>query len=559
MLKLFGINDRIFNSNGDKIIAPLSAIIRNEDNGDFYLDLATSLEYVEDLTEGRIIVAPTPQGEQPFRVGNVKKSKNKLTTRCWHVFFDTKNYLIEDSYVDTKDANDALDHLNSATNPASPFTTLSDVTTVGSYRCVRRSLYEAITQTYLERWGGHLVMNGFQIENRATIGQDNGVLVKYGKNIKDITADYDWSEVVTNMLPVGYDGIMLDQKYVIAETAYDLPYTKCVHFDQNIDQADYTDESGETDTAAWRAALKADLLAQAQAYIAIHQYPQVNYTLSADPEKITGLGDTVVVDDARLGVKLTTNVIAYNYDCVLKKYISIEFGNFKRTLSSLISEVTAQAAENTTQQVETVRVALGDELAEAQAKIAATLGSSYVIYDGDKILIVDSLPKETATNVIMMNNGGIAFSQNGINGTFNSAWTIDGKMNMQVVQMINGTFSMLSGGTIKLGNALNQSGVLEVYDETNALIAELNKNGLKMYGADGSYVLINNDVGFAGFDRNGVKIYWVDGQEFHMRKSAVEEEITIVGKIRMIPITLYDSNNNITSDGMGIVGVEQAS
>ena len=31
----------------------------------------------------------------------------------------------------------------------------------------------------------------------------------------------------------------------------------------------------------------------------------------------------------------------------------------------------------------------------------------------------------------MINNGGIAFSQTGINGTFNSAWTIDGTLNMQ--------------------------------------------------------------------------------------------------------------------------------
>ena len=76
-----------------------------------------------------------------------------------------------------------------------------------------------------------------------------------------------------------------------------------------------------------------------------------------------------------------------------------------------------------------------------------------------------------------------------------------------------------------------------------------------MYGADGSYVLMNNTVGFAGYDRLGNQIYWVNGDEFHQKKSVIEEEITLCNKVRFIPITLYDSNNNITNDGIGLVNV----
>ena len=140
MIKLFGITDTEFSSNGDKIIQPVQALIHKEDNGDYYLDLTTSLTYVEDLVEGRIIVAPTPQGEQAFRVGNVQKRKNKIVTRCWHVFYDSKNYLIEDSRAVSMNMNAALDHFNSATEPESPFTTLSDVDTVSTLYIVRKSL-----------------------------------------------------------------------------------------------------------------------------------------------------------------------------------------------------------------------------------------------------------------------------------------------------------------------------------------------------------------------------------------------------------------------------------
>lgn len=76
--------------------------------------------------------------------------------------------------------NNALDHLNRATEPSSEFTTISDVSTVDSYRCVRKSLYEAI-QTVIERWGGHLVRDNFNIKIMSNIGVDNGVTVRYAK------------------------------------------------------------------------------------------------------------------------------------------------------------------------------------------------------------------------------------------------------------------------------------------------------------------------------------------------------------------------------------------
>lgn len=553
MIKLFGQTDTDFTSNGDVVIVPLRAVVHKEDNGDYYLDLTTSLKYVNDLTEGRILLVPTPQGEQAFRVGNVQKTKSKLTTKCWHVFYDSKNYLIEDSYVVDKECNDALDHLNSATNPTSEFTTLSDVQTYASFRCVRKSLYEAI-QTVIERWGGHLVRDNFNIQIRSNIGQDNGVTVRYAKNLKDITCQENWDNVVTTLLPVGFDGIMLDDKYVYAANQYDLPYTKTVSFDQDIDQDNFKNESGNVDEEAYEEALKADLLAQAQNYIAINSVPQVNYTLSANLEKITDVGDTVVVKDERLHLDIETNVISFDYDVILGKYIQLEFGNFKKSLSNLMQNITNQTNTAIQEATATAQVTLNQEIQTATNKIWEALGNSYVIYEGDKILIVDSLPKETARNVIMINNGGIGFSQTGINGTFQSAWTIDNTLNMEQINVINLTANLIKGGTLKLGSADNQSGTLEVYDEASSLIAVMDKNGLKMYGADGSYVLMNNEVGFAGYDRNGNKIYWVSEDEFHQKKSVVEEEITLCNKMRIIPITITEDGRTI-NDGIGWVSV----
>lgn len=154
----------------------------------------------------------------------------------------------------------------------------------------------------------------------------------------------------------------------------------------------------------------------------------------------------------------------------------------------------------------------------------------------------------------MINNGGIGFSNTGINGVFNSAWTIDNVLNMEQINVINLTADLIKGGTLKLGSNLNQNGNIEVYDTANNLIAELNNNGLKMYGVDGSYVLMNNQVGFAGYDRNGNKIYWVSQDEFHMKKSVIEEEITLCNKLRFISIEIYN-NGTLVNDGIGLVSV----
>lgn len=551
MIKLFGKTDTLFTSNGDMIIKPLRANVRKEDNGSFYLGIVTDLSYVNNLAEGNILVANTPQGEQAFRISNITKTRSKITIKANHVFYDSMNYLIVDSYVVGKNCNDALDHLNSATEPQSIFTTISDVNSIDSFRCVRKSLYEAV-QTVVKLWGGHLVRDNFQIGIRESIGQDNGVTVQYKKNLKEITCQINWDNVVTKLLPVGYDGLMLPEVYVISETQYDLPYTKTVSFTQNVSQDDYKDSEGNLDEEAYRQALIVDLRQQAQSYIDANCVPQVNYTLKANLEKITDVGDTVKVVDERLGINILTNVIAYDYDCILGEYTEIEFGNFKQSLSTLISNISTATKEVIASETETVRVTLGEELQSATNKIWSALGNSYVIYEGDKILVVDALPKETATNVIMINNGGIAFSQTGINGTFGSAWTIDGTMDMQEINVINLTADLVKGGTLKLGTQANQSGILELYDSANNLIGLMDKDGLKMYGAGGSYVLMNASVGFAGFDRDDNMIYWVAEDEFHMKKSVIEEEITLCNKLRFIPITITSSGATV-NDGIGLV------
>lgn len=551
MLRVFNATASDYSTNGEVVLMPTKARVINADNGDFYLNLTCGVEYNKFLAANNIIVAPTPQGAQPFRIRNIEKKGNRITIKAYHVFYDSENYLIKDSYAFNMNCNAALDHFNNATDTLSPFTTRSNIATLNSFRCVRKSLCEAIN-TVVERWGGHLYRDGFNISVMSEIGTDNGINIEYRKNLQEMTATYNWDNVCTKLLPTGTNGIMLDEGFLYSEIQYDIPYTKTVAFTQNISEEDYKNSNGETDVTAYEAALKEDLKNQATKYLATYSYPVINYTLKADPEKVTDIGDTILVKDERIGVTVKTQVIKYEYDAITEKYVTLEFGNFTNTLNDLLTSVSSSTSATVDNAIVTLSSTLSSALSEAQERIWGALGSSYCIYEGDKILIVDQLPKSAAVNVIMLNSAGISFSNTGINGNFTLAITIDGTFNAQAVNVINMTADLIKGGTLKLGSTLNESGKVEVYDEANTLICTIDKQGIIMNATNGGYVVLNQNIGLAAFDGAGNPVYWVNGDEFHMNKAVVENEITLCSKLRFLPITL-EENGQVVSDGIGLV------
>ena len=418
MIKIFGQNDTSFITNGDVVLRPLKAKVTKKDNGDYYLDLECGLEYVDYFTEGRIVTANTPTGDQAFRIGNVTKSKYKLVAKCYHVFYDSRNYLIADSLVESRDCDYAIKHFNSATEPQSEYTVSSDVATIESFRCVRKSFYECI-QTLIEKWGGHLVRDNFNIQIKANIGQDNGITIQYKKNLKDISVQENWNNVVTKILPVGKDGILLNALnpsasiYITSETQYALPYTKTITFQQNLEQKDFPSET------AYQQALINDLRTQATAYLNKNCVPQVNYTLKANLDRVTDIGDTIEVIDDRLGVNMMTHVIGFVYDCIFEKYTEVQFGNFANTLSGFANSIN-----------QTVDTKVAESVQASSDAIEAVLNGSYVVMDGEKLLILDQLPKADAVNVLKIANNGLSRSTGGADGTFNSIMSMTGVTNL---------------------------------------------------------------------------------------------------------------------------------
>lgn len=531
MIKIFSTTDKTYNTNGDIVVNPLYAVIHKEDNGDYYLQIETGLSYIDYFKDGNIITADTPQGLQAFRITNTDITKSRINAKCNHVYYDTNNYLIQDSYVKDKTCDYAIKHLNDATDNTSPFNVYSDIESINSYRCVRTSLNEAIG-VLIERYGGHLVRDNWSIGILENIGQDNGVTVRYKKNLRDITCETIWDEVVTKLLPVGNNGIMLNELderadvYIYSNIQYDIPYTKTISFTQDLNADDYPSEQ------AYTQALVDDLRAQATAYIDLHDKPQVNYTLSANLEVLTDIGDVIEVIDERLGVNILTNVIAFDYDVILGRYTEVQFGNFTPNLSNLMLNINS-AIDTATNDLQ---INVNDEIKTATGELWDVLESYYIVQDGDKILILDRLPKEDAENVIKLSNSGFSISKSGINGTYNPFYSID--------------------GVFMLGGTNDKNSILRALNENNEEILSIDKNGLKIANKsvyEALYYATNDTETLNGAYTTGFCTDSAQKITFTIQLSKSAEDITTI-TADILKLNIIKTNNSFVLDSGYIAG-----
>lgn len=414
MIRVFKPTDRDFTSNGDAFIVPIKARVKNNMNGEFFIELTCESKFYKYLDQGNIIITPTPQGEQAFRIDNqLSRKGERITIKARHVFYDAEKLVVADSYAVDLNCEQALKHFNAATDSTSPFTMHSDITSLNSFRCVRKSLAEAIG-TVIERWGGYLVRNNWDISVNRSVGRDYGVTIRYAKNLKELTASYDFSGVATKLLPVGKDGILLPELYVSSAKQYSIPYTKVVSIQQDINEDDYSTEE------EYQAAVIADLRTQAQALVNKTCIPVITYTLKSNPEKVQDIGDVIEVIDERIGVNITTQVIGYEWDVITEQYASLTFGNFGNTLSGLMAKVNADTKGVVNEAVGEVKT----EIKSSINNIYDLLQGSYVLYRGYDILLLDRIPAGTAQNVIKFSKDGISVSSNGINGDFKEVYNI---------------------------------------------------------------------------------------------------------------------------------------
>ena len=270
---------------------------------------------------------------------------------------------------------------------------------------------------------------------------------------------------------------MLPEKFIESNVKYEVPYTKTIEFQTELEQEKQTEEN-----------LINELRANAEAYLEENKYPKVSYTTISNINNKMEIGDTIQVLHPLVTIK--TEVLEYEYDEISKKMKSLTFGNFSRDVKTKF--------ENIKSTINQLNQTLSNQLAviNKQTNLINSLNKTgYVYITENEILILDELPKEQSKNVWRFGLGGIGFSSNGYEGPFELAITMDGQINADFITTGTMSVSRIAGlankiseydteiAEIKLENGNIISSVTEVRTmantaNTNAQNAQSTADGI---------------------------------------------------------------------------------
>lgn len=378
MIRVYNsVNISFLYNNGIKVLNPLFAEITKVDNGDYYIEIEDTLDNFEYYQKGMVLGVDTPsswsldgKGKiQCFRCDNPRIENNRVYCKAWHLFYDSKNYVIAGHLArNSGTCNEVMIDCKNNVNDAKecPFssgaTISSNITGEKETEIEAMSLYDSFV--YLTNvYGGRWVRDNFNFSINEKTLKESGVVLAYNKNITDMKVEENWDNVCTKVMPytmVGDTKITLQNppnnisyylglKDIGEDNPYEedrLQFTKVVEFKYQEKDG----ESAPTSASKWREWLRSE----AEKYLRANKLPQVNYSVSANIDNISDVGDVIRVKHPKCNVDIYTEVISVKYDAIMQKYTEIEFGNFRRAFKNIFTETVSNAVAKTSETVKSV-------------------------------------------------------------------------------------------------------------------------------------------------------------------------------------------------------------
>ena len=433
---LYEGNEQSFINNGlGRLSDAISCKVVEERNATYELEMTYPITgaHYNDIQESRIILAQPHEGglTEPFVIYKISRPLNGVVTiNAQHISYMLSTMAIMPFSAGS--IQEVFSSIPAYTTSTCPFNFTTDVISTIPYsietpRSVRNML-GGESGSILDVYGkGDYEFSRWNVILRQRRGADNGVTLRYGKNITALNNILDMTQVYTGVCPFWTDGettVVLPEKVILSTHVSDYPY-------QIIKTLDLSGEFEEAPTVA-------QLRDKAQRYVTANEGWKIknNITVSfvqlwnteeykhiAALERVQ-MGDTVHIVVPKLAVDFSTRVVKTDYDVLLERYNSITLGDTYYTLNTYFDdEINTAEAEQTSH--------MQKAIARATKLIQGGLGGHVVFNvnaDGEpqEILIMDTDNIQTAVNVIRMNLGGIGFSTSGYNGPFRTAWTIDG-------------------------------------------------------------------------------------------------------------------------------------
>lgn len=419
MIKVYESGTTDFTSNGLGIIQPIKCIeTKKASLNGWEIDCEVPLKYKDMISKDNIVLVKTKEkGEQPFII-EAPTITNVISFKARHVLFLSERYILDDVRPTNQTALNFLLYINERTDNVSPFSFNTYIKDVKTKYFIRKTLLEALEETE-QLFNSSFDANWFDITMLETLEHESDIKLIYKKNIEGIQIYENWDTVCTKIMPVGPDGLILDEKYLYADIEYPQPYTRIVDFSIN---AQDENENEKTDDQ-----LKEELKILARKYLDDNKYPKINYTVSSNIIQNIEIGSIAKVLHPLANIEVS--VQSYQYNVLTKRIVQIEFGNYVRDVKKEFAKIAAEIKDAKTTSNNILKKAQED--AKKIMDEFATRGHKFETEN--ETYYLDVLPKEKAKYVMRQNLGGIAFSTNGLAGPYTTAWTIDGKFNAEFI------------------------------------------------------------------------------------------------------------------------------
>ena len=499
---LYNKSETTFTHNGVGLLSEaVKATVTEERNGSYELSLQYPItgRFYSEITEGAIIKAKANETSEPqlFRIYKSSKPINGIVTySAEHISYDLNGIPLLGFSIKNATPQMALTKAIEGAALPCPFTAYSNISTLNSTEiltpCSVRALLGGQTGSLLDVWGGEYEFDNFTVKLYLHRGKDNGVVIEYGKNLKDLKQESNIAECYTHLMPYAVYTVQdesgnSEEKYVyLAEKVIPLTEAEDIgHYKAFI--MDFSDRFGDNEEIT-----EEKLRAKATAYAAAADLgtPKVNITVSfvqlwqteeyknIAPLERVKLCDTVTVRFSKLGVAATSKVIKTVYNSLQEKYESVTLGDAKSSFANTVNKQQA-AIQEIKSSVKKGQAEAAEQLKKAIANATSLItghsGGYVVLNPAEKpqeILILDAPTIDEAVNVWRWNSGGLGYSSTGYNGEYSLAMTMDGAIVADFISagILNG--ALLQADSVQ-SSAISQHYKAEVTNEIGETVSSI--------------------------------------------------------------------------------------
>ena len=473
---LYESTEKQFNHNGIGTLADaISCIVIEERNGSYELEMEYPLGgiHYEEIKNNSIVLAVPSDGKQaqPFRIYKITRPiGGVVSVYAEHISYDLSGIPVRP--FKASDCASALRGLVENSMIANPFNTWTDIAGSGKYEqklpASFRSRLAGTQGSILDSFGNgaELEFDRFTVKVHQNRGHDNGVTIRYGKNLTDLKQDESIESVYTATIAYWTKEENDKEEVVIGEIQY-LPN----HADYPKERVFVLDCSSDFENKP----TKEQLNNKAMQYIRSNNLgiPKVSIDVSfiqlwqteeykniVSLERVS-LCDTVHVVFEKLGVDATAKVIKTEYNVLTDRYDKVTLGEARSNFAETIKESTKATVQPM------IKSAVENAVEHATANISGFSGYVTKITDANgnwsELVISDNADYTQARNVWRWSQGGLGFSSNGYAGPYTTAITADGHINGAMI-----TAGTINANTVNVGNKVLTETLTELADRHTA-------------------------------------------------------------------------------------------